>query len=250
MDSHDQGHDRMLQDFLAGELDPADVSRWDEHLLGCELCWRAVREDRDARRAVQLLRKPALPWLSERIRFAVEVAAAPQAGSDPPSGHGGLLSRARLAIAAVALVAVIAGAVLLPGLLVGGRAPGRARLPAAVSVVADYARAIPPGPRTQMPGERLRSAPVLVGRRVMVLPGHQRIVLSAWRVDGVTAVAAVSSRYFPMPGGARRISGQGMAWLARLGNLRLYCINGRPSELVAARVPEATLALLAASLPA
>ncbi len=40
-----------------------------------------------------------------------------------------------------------------------------------------------------------------------------------------------------------------MAWSARLGKLRLYCLNGRTPELVAAPVPESELAALAARLP-
>src|SRR5215470_9212137 len=48
MDSHDR-YDRLLTTFLAGELDPAEARRWDEHLLECEACWRAVREDRAGR---------------------------------------------------------------------------------------------------------------------------------------------------------------------------------------------------------
>ena len=43
--------------------------------------------------------------------------------------------------------------------------------------------------------------------------------------------------------------GGGMAWSARLGKLGLYCVNGRTSELVAAPVPAAELAALAARLP-
>src|SRR5262245_9474521 len=51
MDGLDQRHDRILEKFLAGVLDLADASKWDEHLLECEPCWRAVREDMEARRA-------------------------------------------------------------------------------------------------------------------------------------------------------------------------------------------------------
>ena len=40
-----------------------------------------------------------------------------------------------------------------------------------------------------------------------------------------------------------------MAWAAQLGNIGLYCRNGHTSELVAAPVPEAQLAALAAWLP-
>ena len=55
------GHDRLLAAFLAGELNPAGARRWDEHLLVCERCWRAVREDRAGRQAAQVLRQPAPP---------------------------------------------------------------------------------------------------------------------------------------------------------------------------------------------
>jgi len=40
-----------------------------------------------------------------------------------------------------------------------------------------------------------------------------------------------------------------MAWSVRLGKLGLYCVNGPTSELVAAPVPTAELASLAARLP-
>src|SRR6266851_3988535 len=69
-------HDRMLKAFLAGDLDPVAARRWDEHLLSCEQCWRAVREDRDGRRVAELLRQPTPPGLADRVRFAVELAAA------------------------------------------------------------------------------------------------------------------------------------------------------------------------------
>jgi len=75
------GHDRLLAAFLAGELDPAGAQRWDEHLLECEACWRAVREDRAGRQAAQVLRQPAPPGLADRVRFAVEVAAAGRAAA-------------------------------------------------------------------------------------------------------------------------------------------------------------------------
>src|SRR5215471_9385572 len=76
-------HDRLLAPFLAGELDPADARQWDEHLLECEACWRAVREDRVGRQAARLLHQPAPPGLADRVAFAVEMVtgarrAAPQ----------------------------------------------------------------------------------------------------------------------------------------------------------------------------
>src|SRR5260370_15310665 len=75
MDSHERDH-RLLAGFVAGHLAPADGRRWDEHLLDCERCWRAVREDRAGRDAAALLRQPAPHGLADRVAFAVEVAAA------------------------------------------------------------------------------------------------------------------------------------------------------------------------------
>ena len=50
-------HDGLLEAFLAGDMDPVGARRWDEHLLECERCWAAVREDRAGRHAPGLM-----PW--------------------------------------------------------------------------------------------------------------------------------------------------------------------------------------------
>jgi len=244
-------HDRLLAAFLAGELDPAETRRWDEHLLACERCWRAVREDREGRQAAQVLRQPAPPDLADRVAFAVEVAAAGRTAAPRRTGRGirsarrgrhGRRPRWRLAGAGM-LVAGVAVA-LLVALLPGGRQIGSA--PAAVQAVARYAQAIPPPTAEQHPQ---RAAPVEVGRPVTVTAGGQRIVLRTWRLGGTEAVVAVSDHPFPMPARAQALSGGGMAWSARLGRLGLYCLNGRTSELVAAPVPGAELAALAGQLP-
>ncbi|HEV2372110.1 MAG TPA: zf-HC2 domain-containing protein, partial [Streptosporangiaceae bacterium] len=73
------GHERMQKAFLAGDLGPADARRFDEHLLECEACWRAVREDRAGRLAAQALRQAAPPGLADRVTFAMEVAATARA---------------------------------------------------------------------------------------------------------------------------------------------------------------------------
>src|SRR5260221_10134660 len=78
MDSPDR-QPRLLAGFRAGELDEAGARRWDEHLLECEQCWQAVREDRAGRHAAQLLRRPAPPGLADRVAFAVAGAAAGRA---------------------------------------------------------------------------------------------------------------------------------------------------------------------------
>jgi len=52
-----------------------------------------------------------------------------------------------------------------------------------------------------------------------------------------------------MPVRAQGLTGQRIAWTARLGKVGLYCRNGHTFELVAAPVPSAQLAALAARLP-
>ena len=242
-------HARLLAVFLAGDLDPADAQGWDEHLLQCERCWRAVREDRTGRQAAQVLRQPTPPGLADRVAFAVEVAAAgraqwrsrPPARAWPRGRHG---HRLRWGLAGAGMLAAGVAVTLMVALLPGGRQAGN--VPAAVAAVARYAQVIPPSAGPQHPQP---AAPVEVGRPVTVMAGGQRMVLRTWRLGGTEAVVAVSGRPFPMPAHARGVTGGGMAWSARLGRLGLYCLNGRTSELVAAPVPAAELAALAARLP-
>ncbi len=249
MDSHNR-HDRLLTAFLAGELGPADAPRWDEHLLECEACWRAVREDRAGRQAAQVLRQSPPAGLADRVAFAVEVAAAARTAAPRQARQGIRARRARQGrrlhwrLAGAGTVAVGLVATLMVFLLPGGHQAGR--VPAAVAVVARYAQAIPPPAGDQHPQH---AAPVEVGRPVTVVAGGQRIVVRTWRLGGVEAVVAVSGQPFPMPARAQGLPGRGMAWSARLGTLGLYCLNGRTSELVAAPVPAAELAALAARLP-
>jgi anti-sigma factor RsiW len=241
MDSHDQ-HQRLLGAFLTGELNPADAPRWDEHLLACERCWRAVREDRAGRQAAQLLRQLPPPALADRVAFAVELAAAGTIARQ--RARRGMRMRWRWLAAAGALAAAVAVtvAVLVPG----GRDTGT--IPAAVAAVARYAQTVPPA-RRPGPGLGRPGAPVEVGRPVTVAAGGQQMVLRVWRLGDVEAVVAVSAQQFAMPVRAHGVTGPGMAWTARLGSIGLYCRNGRTSELVAARVPETQLAALAARLP-
>jgi anti-sigma factor RsiW len=244
------GHDRLLAGFLAGELDPAEARRWDEHLLACERCWRAVREDRAGRQAAQVLRQPAPLGLADRVTFAVEMAAAASVAAQRPARPGfrsrrrARHDRRRWRLAGAGAVAAGLVITLMVVLLPGGRQAGS--VPAAVAAVARYAQVIPPPTGDQHPRH---AAPVAVGHPVTVTAGGQRIVLRTWRLGGTEAVVAVSDHPFPMPAHARGVSGMGMAWSARLGRLGLYCLNGQTSELVAAPVPAAELAALAARLP-
>ncbi len=246
-------HDRLLAAFLAGDLDPVRARRWDQHLLECERCWRAVREDRAGRQAAAVLRQPAPPGLADRVAFAVEVAAATGAGrrqarpgsrSRRRTGPGG---RLRWWLAGAGTLAAGITVTLLAVLLPGSHETGS--VPAAVAAVARYAQAVPSQNRASSPNPGRRTVPVEVGRPVTLTAGGQRIVVRTWRLDGTEVVVAVSARPFSMPMEAQAASGRGMAWSARLGKLGLYCVNGRTSELVAAPVPDAELAALAARLP-
>jgi hypothetical protein len=136
---------------------------------------------------------------------------------------------------------------LLAVLLPGWRQTGS--VPAAVAAVARYAQAVPSPDREWSPSPGRRTAPVEVGRPVTLTAGGQRIVVRTWRLDGIEVVVAVSGQPFAMPMGTHASPGVGMAWSAQLGKLGLYCLNGRTSELVAAPVPDAELAALAARLP-
>jgi len=254
MDGRDRAC-RLLAGFLTGDLDPAQARRWDEHLLECEACWRAVREDRAGRQAAQMLRQPAPAGLADRVAFAVEVAAAGQTAArrhgSPPAlssrwaRSGGWQRWPRLAGAGTVAVAVLVTLVVV--LLPGGHQTRS--MPAAVAAVADYAQAVPPLAPGQHSVSGGRAAPVEVGHPVTVTAGGQKIVLRTWRLGGTEAVVAVSSKPFPMPPRAQGVAGRGMAWSVRIGKLGLYCLNGRTSELVAAPVPAAELAALAARLP-
>jgi hypothetical protein len=118
-----------------------------------------------------------------------------------------------------------------------------------VAAVARYAQSVPPPAREPHPHGGGSAAPVQAGRPVTVTAAGQRIVMQTWRLGSTEAVVAVSGRPFPMPPGAAAAPGGGMAWSARLGKLGLYCVNGRRSELIAAPIPQAELAALAAWLP-
>ena len=241
MDGHDTGH-RLLAAFLAGDLNSADARLWDEHLLACEQCWEAVREDRAGRQAAQLLRQPPPAGLADRVGFAVELAAAGTIARQRRC-HGMRLRWRWLAAAgAVAATVAVTVSVLVPG----GRETGT--MPAAVAAVARYAQELPPA-RQPGPGPGGPGAPAEVGYPVTVAAGGQQMVLRVLWLGDVEAVVAVSAQPFAMPARAHGAAGPGMAWIARLGSLGLYCRNGHASELVAARVPEAQLAALAARLP-
>jgi hypothetical protein len=92
-------------------------------------------------------------------------------------------------------------------------------------------------------------APVPVGRPVTVTAAGQRIVTRTWRLGGTQVVVAVSGSPSPCQPAPRACPVRAWRGRVRLGKPSLYCVNGQTSELVAAPVPAADLATLAARLP-
>src|SRR5260221_2643624 len=173
-------HDRMLAAFVAGDLGMADARRWDEHLLECERCWRAVGRDGDAGRAAERLRLPPPPGLADQVRFAVELAAAAGTSPCPPGRRRGSPTWVRLAVGGAAAAAfLVVALVFVPS-------AGHGRVPPAVAAVARYARALSPL-GTPLPVSVPPGQPVEVGHRVSVTAGGRRITLRAWRVGGRAA---------------------------------------------------------------
>src|SRR5215469_7324047 len=122
-------HDGLLAAFLAGDLDPGAARECDEHLLDCERCWRAVREDRAGRQAAALLRQPPPAELADRVAFAVELAGAAAtaprlrwiAAAAAVTAGRAVRPRLRWIAAATAVTAGLAVTVAL--VAPGGRAP-------------------------------------------------------------------------------------------------------------------------------
>ncbi|MGH3764431.1 MAG: anti-sigma factor family protein [Pseudonocardiaceae bacterium] len=219
-------HESMLIAFLAGDLNTDASREWDEHLLGCEGCWQAVREDRLGRAAAARLRESAPPELAERVAFAVELAGAPVRRRRPRRwvfAAGGLL------VAAVSAVIV-------------GLFPTATADPPEIAAVVAFARDMP------ATAHGIASdAPVPMGTPVAVDVGGAHVQLRYYRVGTVPAVVAVSDRPFPMPAGVGMLPSGAMAWTVTRAGVRLYCANS--NVVIAAPVTVGELPGLASRLP-
>jgi len=222
-------HERRLVAFLAGDLDEKATRAWDEHLLGCERCWSAVREDRLGRAAAARLRESAPDGLADRIRLAVELAGPPR------RRHRGSRIAAATLVAAAALALVM---VLLPS-------PRAGESPTIAAVLQSAQRLPTAGSASD--GGAATSGPVLVGEPTTVAAGDAHLVLSYYRIGDRQVLLARSDRDFPTPDGARPVPGVAMTWAASRGRLTLYCPD--PRVIVAAAVPATELPGLASRLP-
>ena len=240
--------EERLAALLAGQLEGEARAELDAHLLSCESCWQAVREDRAARVALAALREPAPPGLADRVALAVEVAAsdspAPVTALEVPSGSAGTSRRPRRHLLAAAAAACLAAAALAGTLAAGlGAGGGRPDSPAVAAVVAmARARSGPP------------VALASTHRQEHMTIGGQRVELAAFRVEGVLTIVATASSPFAMPASSHVVAGSSdRSWMTTEGGIGLYCVNGvagRRSMLVAAAMPAVQLPAVAGRLGA
>jgi putative zinc finger protein len=223
-------HEAALVAFLAGDLDREAARDFDNHLLGCESCWTALREDRAARAALERLRDTAPAGLADRVRLAVELQTSPRRHRARPwkvvTGLAGLIAAGLVAIALTVL-------------------PSGSSSPPSVATVVHFARLIPSSPRP-LAGH---PASVPLGRPIALSSGGQPIELVYYRVGDTEALVATSPQQFSMPSYGHPLGGSpGMAWTATRSGISLLCLNGPRSTLLAATVPLGQLNALAAQL--
>ena len=222
-------HELPLVAFLAGDLEPTTARAVDEHLLSCDQCWLAAREDRAGRALAGLLREPTDPGLADRIRLAVDQAPVPEHGRRVHStrAHTGV-SAAATAVIALVLTAIAIGPL--------HRVPARDS-PALRQVVA-LARQLPPAD-----GGRGVAGAVALDEPHTVRAGDAGISVQAYAFGGEIALLASSSQPFTMPRDARRPNGRSMRWTVTRGSVTVYCPV--PEVLLAGREPAKKLAALA-----
>ncbi len=225
--------------FLNGELSPDEERNFDEHLLGCEECWRAVQADRAARLALEQLRQPAPAGLQGRVALSISLAAD-EASTGPtvvgrdkvPFMRRAFAPRVRLVSAACLVVLAAAG--------VFGWAASRTARPDPAQIAAVVAM-IGQGPAT----------PALRAGEHLVI-GGQRLVVRAYELEGTEEVVATSARPFPLPPTSHLLNGPSpRAWMATKGRLSMYGVNrpaGGESMFLVAAMPMAEMPQMAARL--
>ncbi|GAB3394159.1 anti-sigma factor family protein [Amycolatopsis echigonensis] len=225
-------HERMLIAFLAGDLDEPARREWDEHLLGCDQCWQAVREDRAGHAIAAGLREAAPAQLADRVRFAVELAARPPSRRRP---------RRWILAGGAALVAVVITAIALVWLR-----PPQPADPPVIAAVVQLAQTMP-APTTS---GTVSQKPVEVGAPVTLVADGVHLRVRYYQVGGAEAAVITSDRPFPMPAGAHPLtttSPEDMAWTVTRDGVALYCPTS--DVLLAAPVAAGDLPDLAGQLP-
>jgi anti-sigma factor RsiW len=236
--------DRVIA-FLAGALADDDERRFDEHLLQCEACWRAVQADRAARFALEKLREPAPTGLHDRVALAVTIAGANTPGREAGPGQtAGQASRPPVKRPAVRPLAVLAAAAsvliaLAAGTFAWVEAKGPPGDPPQVAAVAAM---MTPG---TAPAKALKAG------EHMVIAG-QELAVRAYVMDGSETIVATSARPFSVPRSSHVLSGPSpKAWMATKGRLSMYGVNrpgGKQSMFLVSAMPMAELPEVAAHL--
>jgi hypothetical protein len=248
--------DRIVA-FLHGELSDADEQAFDDHLLTCETCWWAVREDRVARLALERLREPAPLGLADRVALSIDLDGKRALGRDAMRGrHRRALRRSeqvkpahqgqpadqvkrrspqRFVVVAALLVAVL------------GSTLGWALHDQHVSDPPQIAGVV------AMMTPKVASSEALRGGEHFDL-GGQSLTVRSYEVEGVLALVAMSARPFPMPAGSHLLAGSSStAWMATHGVFAMYGLNRRAgtsgeSMFLVAAMPMAQLPQLAVRL--
>ena len=228
--------------FLAGERPPDEERRFDEHLLSCEPCWRAVKADQAARLALEKLRQPAPAGLQERVALAIALASQDEAKSAAgqrraaPRWRPWAAARPRHPRLVVAACLVVIMAVGATGWLAARAAPSD---PAEVAAVVAMMTPGSPPTTALRAGEHF----VIAGQPLMV---------RAYQLEGTEELVATSARPFPMPSTSHLLPGSSsLAWMATKGRLSMYGVNqrgGGQSMFVVADMPMAEMPQLAARL--
>jgi anti-sigma factor RsiW len=208
--------ERDVVAYLNGGLDAEASARFERHLLGCEACWRAVRDDRKGRRLAEQLRSLAPPGLRDRVRAGVELAAGGQ-------------TRRTFRISRT-LVAIAAAAVVIAGSVTFATTQLRSADPAVISDVLAMASA---------------SRPVHVTHTY----DGRRVEMSMYEMHGVPVVVAKSDAAFPMPDNATPMgSGHGEPWMAHRHEMSLVSLSHPTHVLLAGHMPATDLLAFAHDL--
>jgi hypothetical protein len=226
--------------FLNGELSPEQERNFDEHLLGCEECWRAVQADRAARLALEQLRQPAPAGLQGRVALSISLAAD-EASTGPTVVGGEKASFIRRAFAPRGRLVAAACLVLLAAAgIFGWAAASRTARPDPAQVAAVVAM------MTQG-----QATPALRAGEHLVI-GGQRLVVRAYELEGTEEIVATSARPFPVPPTSHLLNGPSpRAWMATKGQLSMYGVNrpaGSESMFLVAAMPMAEMPQMAARL--
>jgi Putative zinc-finger len=235
--------EQRVLNFLAGELSPDEEHLFDEHLLGCESCWRTVQADRAARLALEQLREPAPVGLQGRVALSVALAAGEAEAAGVVVERKSAPSFVRRAMAAHRF-RLVAAASLLVVVAVGSfswLAASRAPAPEPAQLAAVVAMMTPDA----VPTTALRA-----GEHLVIAGQH--LVVRGYELEGTEEVVATSARPFPVPPTSHLLAGSSSrAWMATKGRLSMYGVNkrsGGESMFLVADMPMAEMPQLAARL--